>query len=248
MEISSSSLCNNPLPRDCLSGIRGGNRSLSFHLKSAMATVGVCPTSGCSWTRSRSLTLGERNRCRVMMADSMNLGESYSSLTVDRKVSAVPVYEPTPPDRELRTPHSGYHFDGCTRRFFEGWYFKISIPDKRQSFCFMYSVENPAFPDKLGPLDETLHGHRFTGVGAQILGADDKYICQFSEKSNNFWGIARLFFIHLTISECLGRHELILGNTFKARQGSLAPKKRAIYMACSRRFSGQPYLASRFYT
>ncbi len=23
------------------------------------------------------------------------------------------------------TPHSGYHFDGSNRRFFEGWYFKV---------------------------------------------------------------------------------------------------------------------------
>ena len=26
---------------------------------------------------------------------------------------------------ELLTPHSGYHFDGSNRRFFEGWYFKV---------------------------------------------------------------------------------------------------------------------------
>jgi len=52
----------------------------------------------------------------------------------------------------------------------------------------MYSVENPLFRDGMSDLDKLVHGPRFTGVGAQILGADDKYICQFSEKSNNFWG------------------------------------------------------------
>ena len=52
----------------------------------------------------------------------------------------------------------------------------------------MYSVENPAFPNGMSTLDKALHGPRFTGVGAQILGADDKYICQFTEKSKNFWG------------------------------------------------------------
>ena len=26
----------------------------------------------------------------------------------------------------LRTPHSGYHYDGTDRRFFEGWYFKVT--------------------------------------------------------------------------------------------------------------------------
>ncbi|XP_057522940.1 tocopherol cyclase, chloroplastic-like [Amaranthus tricolor] len=121
-----------------------------------------------------------------------------------------PVYTPTPPYRELRTPHSGYHFDGSTRQFFEGWYFKVSIPEKRQSFCFMYSVENPAFRKPLTPIEEAKYGRRFTGVGAQILGADDKYICQFSEESQNFWG---------------SRHELMLGNTFKSIGSAQPPTK-----------------------
>lgn len=119
-----------------------------------------------------------------------------------------PIYAPTPGDRDLRTPHSGYHFDGTARVFFEGWYFKVSIPDCRQSFCFMYSMENPAFPNGMGKLDSSIYGHRFTGVGAQILGADDKYICQFTEQSKNFWG---------------SRHELMLGNTFVAQDNSVPP-------------------------
>lgn len=52
----------------------------------------------------------------------------------------------------------------------------------------MYSVENPAFPSRPGSSVETLYHPQFTGVGAQILGADDKYICQFSEETKNFWG------------------------------------------------------------
>jgi tocopherol cyclase len=52
----------------------------------------------------------------------------------------------------------------------------------------MYSIENRLFRDGMSALDRAVHGPRFTGVGAQILGADDKYMCQFSEKSNNFWG------------------------------------------------------------
>lgn len=81
-----------------------------------------------------------------------------------------------------------YHFDGTARKFFEGWYFKVSIPDCRQSFCFMYSVESPSFAKKLSSFEELQYGPRFTGVGVQILGADDKYICQYSEESKNFWG------------------------------------------------------------
>lgn len=52
----------------------------------------------------------------------------------------------------------------------------------------MYSVENPAFRKSLSPLETALYGPRFTGVGAQILGANDKYICQYTQESQNFWG------------------------------------------------------------
>lgn len=57
----------------------------------------------------------------------------------------------------------------------------------------MYSVENPAFPNKLSRLEELQYGTRFTGVGAQILGADDKYICQYVDESRNFWGGMSLY-------------------------------------------------------
>ncbi|KAJ6435061.1 hypothetical protein OIU84_000321 [Salix udensis] len=103
-----------------------------------------------------------------------------------------------------------YHYDGTTRNFFEGWYFKVSIPERKQSFCFIYTVENPAFAKKLTALELAQHGSRSIGVGAQILGAYDKYICQFSEESQNFWG---------------SRHELVLGNTFVAERNMRPPTK-----------------------
>ncbi|CAI9093513.1 OLC1v1029023C1 [Oldenlandia corymbosa var. corymbosa] len=130
--------------------------------------------------------------------------------TETKEAAVNPVYKPTPSNRPLRTPHSGYHFDGSPRQFFEGWYFKVSIPECRQSFCFMYSVENPAFTKRLNTLEVLQYGTKFTGVGAQILGADDKYICQFTEDSSNFWG---------------SRHELMLGNTFTAQKNMRAPNK-----------------------
>ena len=52
----------------------------------------------------------------------------------------------------------------------------------------MYSLENPAFRRKLTTWEMLQHGPRFTGAGAQILGAYDKYICQYTEESQNFWG------------------------------------------------------------
>ncbi|KAJ7958570.1 Tocopherol cyclase [Quillaja saponaria] len=155
-----------------------------------------------------SLKLGFRSSSQIFVSKSISDGESSASSTIEREKeedsvgSVKPIYVPTPPNRELRTPHSGYHFDGSTRKFFEGWYFKMSIPERRESFCFMYSVENPAFPKKLTALEVAQYGPRFTGVGAQILGPGDKYICQYSEESQNFWA---------------NRHELMLGNTFIAK-------------------------------
>ncbi|XP_010049096.2 tocopherol cyclase, chloroplastic [Eucalyptus grandis] len=187
------------------------------------------PSFGRSRCRSPgrgSLKLGPRRGSGAVVLASASAGDAYGSSTIDRREadsgdkkaassapsspSASPVYVPTPPNRESRTPHSGYHFDRSSRKFFEGWYFKVSIPESRQSFCFMYSVENPAFPKKLSALEVAQYGPRYTGVGAQILGADDKYICQFSEESANFWG---------------SRHELVLGNTFMAEKDAKPPNK-----------------------
>ncbi|PWA50501.1 tocopherol cyclase [Artemisia annua] len=72
----------------------------------------------------------------------------------------------------------------------------------------MYSVENPAFKKELNSFEQLLYGPRFTGVGAQILGADDKYICQYTKESQNFWG---------------SRHELKLGNSFSVQKGKRPP-------------------------
>lgn len=52
----------------------------------------------------------------------------------------------------------------------------------------MYAVQNPLFRKKLNALEEAQYGPRWTGVAAQILGADDKLIVQSSEESQNFWG------------------------------------------------------------
>lgn len=64
----------------------------------------------------------------------------------------------------------------------------------------MYSVENPAFRKQLTQLELAQYGPRFTGVGAQILGADDKYICQYTPESNSFWGSKHLIIHALFIA------------------------------------------------
>jgi tocopherol cyclase len=75
----------------------------------------------------------------------------------------------------LQTPHSGYHWDGSPRRFFEGWYFRVTLPDLKQTFAFMYSIEDPAGDQPC------------SGGTAQILGPDDTYFFRSFGDVGRFW-------------------------------------------------------------
>ena len=75
----------------------------------------------------------------------------------------------------LQTPHSGYHWTGSDRRFFEGWYFRVTLPDERQTFAFMYSIEDPQ------------GGKTPSGGMAQILGANDEYLWRTFPDVSFFW-------------------------------------------------------------
>jgi tocopherol cyclase len=77
--------------------------------------------------------------------------------------------------QSLQTPHSGYHWDGSAHRFFEGWYYRVTLPSEQQTFAFMYSIEDPV-------------GDRFySGGAAQILGPDDEYLCRTFPDVKSFW-------------------------------------------------------------
>jgi tocopherol cyclase len=80
-----------------------------------------------------------------------------------------------PTSTVLQTPHSGYHWDGSDRRFFEGWYYRVTLPDRNQTFAFMYSIEDPT------------GGHPYSGGSAQILGPDDQYLCRTFPDVKQFW-------------------------------------------------------------
>jgi tocopherol cyclase len=75
----------------------------------------------------------------------------------------------------LQTPHSGYHWDGSDRRFFEGWYYRVTLPDEGQTFAFMYSIEDP------------IGGKPYSGGSAQILGPNDEYLCRTFPNVRQFW-------------------------------------------------------------
>ena len=75
----------------------------------------------------------------------------------------------------LQTPHSGYHGYGINTRFFEGWYYRVTLPDCGDTFAFMYSIDDPigSKPD--------------SGGAAQILGPDDGYLCRTFPRADRFW-------------------------------------------------------------
>jgi tocopherol cyclase len=75
----------------------------------------------------------------------------------------------------LQTPHSGYHWDGSSRRFFEGWYYRVTLPDCGQTFAFMYSIQDP------------IAGKPHSGGSAQILGPNDTYLCRSFPDVEKFW-------------------------------------------------------------
>ena len=75
----------------------------------------------------------------------------------------------------LQTPHSGYHWTGTRRRFFEGWYFRVTLPEVGHSFAFMYSMEDPG------------GGQPHSGGAAQILGPQDRYLCRTFPNPQLFW-------------------------------------------------------------
>ena len=67
-------------------------------------------------------------------------------------------------NHSTQTPHSGYHWDGSSHRFFEGWYYRVTLPSCGQTFAFMYSIEDP------------IGSRPHSGGAAQILGPDDEYL------------------------------------------------------------------------
>ncbi|MBF2066796.1 MAG: tocopherol cyclase family protein [Calothrix sp. C42_A2020_038] len=79
-----------------------------------------------------------------------------------------------------QTPHSAYHYRGGNHRFFEGWYYRVTIPDIKQTFAFMYSIEDPG------------GNQPHSGGAAQILGPDDEYLWRTFPDTTKFWASANV--------------------------------------------------------
>lgn len=110
---------------------------------------------------------------------------------------------PTNPPPSTQTPHSGYHWDSSSRRFFEGWYYRVTLPDCGQTFAFMYSIEDP------------IGGKPHSGGAAQILGANDEYLCRTFPDVKRFWASpSQLELVHWGKTDLQTQPILLLPNEF----------------------------------
>lgn len=85
------------------------------------------------------------------------------------------------PQKNLQTPHSGYHGSQINlhsqyfSQYFEGWYYRLTLPEINQTFAFMYSLEDPSGKQP------------HSGGAVQILGIDETYLCRTFANINKFF-------------------------------------------------------------
>jgi tocopherol cyclase len=84
-----------------------------------------------------------------------------------------------------RTPHSGCHWDGRRTPFFEGWYYRLTLPPESDaasagSIAFMISMQTPPGPSR---------GEMPAGFGGaiQILGPQDQLVARSFPDLSTFW-------------------------------------------------------------
>ena len=94
--------------------------------------------------------------------------------------------DPIGPAYPQQTPHAGCHFRPThpgsvnhkspirRKRFFEGWYFRITLPDDNASFAFIFSIEDP-------------QGSPLSLSCCQIMGPNDDYLIQSDPDPTKFW-------------------------------------------------------------
>jgi len=98
------------------------------------------------------------------------------------------LFEPRGKAYPQQTPHSGRHFTPShpayrqrrpwrrRKRFTEGWYYRLTLPEENVSFAFIISIEDPGNPSS---------GLRLACI--QVVGPDDGYLVQADRDDSKFW-------------------------------------------------------------
>lgn len=87
------------------------------------------------------------------------------------------------------------------KRFTEGWYYRLTLPNYNESFVFIFSIEDAGRIMKNGSKSP------LTLACMQMLGPNDTYLVQSDDDDTKFWG---------------WRHAQALGCTFEWREDYLA--------------------------
>jgi tocopherol cyclase len=135
-------------------------------------------------SRRLNLNRGEVDDCVTHETTTLEVDESGGELEEPKDRLAYP----------QQTPHSGRHFrpshpaykrtrwrsqllprPSKHRRFTEGWYYRLTIPEEEVSFAFIISIEDPG---QNSPL---------TLVCLQVIGPNDEYLVQGDRSDSKFW-------------------------------------------------------------
>ena len=73
-------------------------------------------------------------------------------------------------------------FSRNNRRFTEGWYYRLTLPQYNESFVFIFSIEDA------GRYLNNGQKSPLTLACMQLLGPNDTYLCQSDEDDTKYWG------------------------------------------------------------
>ncbi len=64
------------------------------------------------------------------------------------------------------------------KRFMEGWYYRLTLPEEKVSFAFIFSIEDP---------NPTKNEGELALAAVQVMGPDDEYVVQADKDHSKFW-------------------------------------------------------------
>jgi tocopherol cyclase len=67
-----------------------------------------------------------------------------------------------------------------SKRFMEGWYYRLTLPEENVSFAFIFSIEDPNRYDEKRKSDLSL-------ACVQVMGPKDEYVVQADKDHTKFW-------------------------------------------------------------